>query len=611
MLTGMVSTSASWLVVVGLFFGVGCLAMAALGRRPDDGESLLATFWLGWGPVVAALQLWHLFAPIGPATLAVVAALGCLGLVVCRASLWTWAARALRRAAAAPIASTLACGLALLFVLWLANRAMAPIAPPGDSGFYHIGAVRWLQAEPLLPGLGNVDGRFGFNNSLFLYMAMLDWPAGPPHFYHLGMPVLFLVFVAECMLHGARLARGGTGAEGRHFLGVSWVAAIVPYLFVEFGSTSTDTANLILGFVIGLHLFRLVFEPLSRRDLAFHALMVFVLSTVGVTIKLSFAFLGFFACAVAGLQFLRGRAAGEWSGWWPAVRADWVPIVVTTAVVAVVLGTWVGRGVTMTGYFAYPSTTAAWLDVDWKVPEAQVVGEADAIKVWARYPFDTDASWQEILDGWDWFGPWLLKTLERVDIFTLPMLLFFVGAWAYLRRSRAEPLDRTAALLFLTPPAVAFVLWFVTAPAERFGGAIFWLLGAGIWAILYVQTTATDVKARLVRALGAFVPMTVLAAAIAGAVLSHSRYGWALFVSPGPEAGFHPIPEAVVEEHVSRSGLSHYVAVAMRPGSSKWEPGLRCWDAPLPCTIGPKPDLELRVPDTWSGGFRLSRKNDE
>ncbi len=606
MLSGLLVIVASWLALFTILFGVGCMPAALLGRRIRSGEDILATFWLGFALVVAALQLWHLAAPIGPATLAAAALLGGIGLVAGRAAMATWWADLRRRVVASPTTSLIVGALGLLFLLWLANRAMAPIAPQGDSGFYHIGAVRWMQAEALLPGLGNVDGRFGFNNSLFLYLAMLDWPPGPPHFYHLGMPVLFVVFVAECALHLGHVLREGTRVAGRHLLGSLWIAGLVPYFFVEFGSTSTDTANLLIGFVLGLHLFRLVIERPAREDVAFHALVVVALATVGVTIKLSFAFLGFFACLAAGWRFLGARSEDFAAGFWSVVRADIAPLLGTIAVVAVVLGTWLARGVTMTGYVAYPSTTALSLDVDWRVPEQQVVGEADAIKVWARYPFETDQSWQEILDGWHWVGPWFFKTIERADVFTVPMLLFLGGLWVLARRTRSTPADRRAAGLFLAAPAVAFVLWFVTAPAERFGGAIFWLLGAGIWAVLFEQSTSGSFKRGVLRGASVFVPVTVLAAAVAGAVLSHGRYGWALFVTPGPERGFHPIPEAVVERHVSRSGVVHYVAVGTGPGSSKWVPGIRCWDAPLPCTKGYLPDLETRAPGTQRRGFRLA-----
>jgi hypothetical protein len=602
LLLGTALTAASWLALIALLFGIGCSVLASLGRRPADWEEALSTFWLGWAAAVVGALLWHFFAPIGPKALGVVGVWGCLGLAMQRTVIAEWLSRLRRRAIASPLEVLLIAAVILLAIAWLANRAMAPITPQGDSGFYHIGAVRWAQSEALLPGLGNVDGRFGFNNAFFLYLALLDWPPGPPHFYHLGTPVLFIVFAAECALHIVCLVRDRAAAASRHFLGALWTASVIPFFFAEFATTSTDTVNLLVGFVLGMHLFRLVFEDSSPRDVAFQGIVVVALATVGVSIKLSFAFLGVFACCVAGWCFVRARSSAFAAGFWPSVRASARPLVGVAAAAGLVLGLWLARGVIMTGYIAYPSVTAVSLDVDWRVPEEQVRRELEIVSVWARFPFPSEKSAEEILEGWDWLGPWLLKTLERADLFTIPMLLFFLGAPYYLRKVQAEGLDFRRALLFMGPVIFAFVLWFVTAPAERFGGAIFWLLGAGMWAILYEQSEA--LRQGLVRFALVFVSVSVAAGATAGAVLSEQRYGWSLIVSPGPEQGFHPIPEAIVEKHFSDSGVVHYVPVRMRQGSSLWTPGLRCWDAPLPCTSRPMPDLKARQSDDWGGGFR-------
>jgi hypothetical protein len=66
-----------------------------------------------------------------------------------------------------------------------------------------------------------------------------------------------------------------------------------------------------------------------------------------------------------------------------------------------------------------------------------------------------------------------------------------------------------------------------------------------------------------------------------------------LFVGPGPEHGFHPMPRSEVVTFVTDSGLELYVPK---------ERG-RCWDAPLPCTPYPKPDLRLRREGDLRSGF--------
>jgi hypothetical protein len=64
-----------------------------------------------------------------------------------------------------------------------------------------------------------------------------------------------------------------------------------------------------------------------------------------------------------------------------------------------------------------------------------------------------------------------------------------------------------------------------------------------------------------------------------------------------PEAGrwlhtSHPTPE--LEHYTTRSGL----VLGVPTGD-----GARCWDAPIPCTPNPAPNLRLRVPGDLASGF--------
>ena len=607
MLIGVAVTSAAWATTALLMVGVGSAILGAFGRRLERTDTVVAAFWLGWAATIALLQVWHVWLPVGPAASLFVGALALVGYWTQRRELARLPGRIRAGWAAASSRDRLfVAGIALL-VLWLANRAMAPITPQGDSGLYHVGAIRWLQAHPLLPGLGNVDTKFAFNNAHFLYMALVDFAPGPPHFHHVGTPVLFVVWIAQLIGHVRGLGVRGAPAEGRHVLGALCTAAIVPYLFMEFGTTSTDTVNLLIGFVLGTHLFRLCSERDAPRDALLDWLVVLALATVGVTVKLSFVVVGAAAVASASVGLVMRRMAETRARGLGAVRADLLPLLVAAGVAALVLATWAARGVITGGYLAYPASATLAFPVDWRIPESLLVVESESIRVWARYPFHHELSARdEILGGWSWIGPWLRKTAERADAFTIPMLLFVAGVFAHLRHGRTGRRALAGPLLFLAPWVIGFVFWFFTAPAERFGGAIFWMLGAGAWATFYSAVPSDFVRARLARAARIFVATTVVATAIVGAVLSHGRYGWALFVTPGPEDGFHPIPTVQVQRVESTSGFAYNVPVAMGPPTSRWKPGIACWDAPLPCRSFEQPALALRDRASIRHGFRLA-----
>jgi hypothetical protein len=606
MLIGMLLTVSCWLGLIGLYLGVGVLLARPLHQAVRSIEDVIVGVWLGWAASIAALQIVHLVAPIDRSSLVAFALVGVLGLWRERASLSN-VLRPLRARLARPQRSTLlGAGGAVLLLLWVGNRAMGMITPQGDAGLYHVGAIRWFQSFPLLPGLGNVDGNFAYNSSLFVQLAMLQPFEGPPHFFHLGFPPLLLCFTALTLLHLREVVRLRDRVAPHRLLGCLWLGALLPYFFLELPSTGTDTTAMMLGMLVGTTFFRVVFERMSERELASQTLLLIAFSCVAVTIKLSFAFFGFFVCAIAVGIYAHALCGGDLRRLGSVAKGHVREIVLVAALVLVVLGPWAVRGVVQSGYLAFPSSELLAFDVDWRIPAAERQLESDSIKAWARYPFPYEQkSDAEVLASWDWLWPWLGRTLQRVDLFTVPMLLFVVLAPVALWWARADGRRLGQVVLYLAPPSIAFVLWFVTAPAERFGGAIFWLLGAGAVAALFAQASDERVKRRWVGVSLGFIAASSLGILIASALISGARYGWALFVPPGPEAGFHPIPSVTVSKVETHSGLIVHVPVSAEAPSTAWAAPAFCWDAPRPCTIYPKAGLELREPPGFAGGFRV------
>lgn len=131
----------------------------------DSAKTWLVWFWSGWCVIVLFLQLWHLTLPVGQRAASVVACLALLSAAVRRRELWHALAASCRFGW--PLFGAIG-----VVVLW-ANLATDEIHI-SDTGLYHMQAVRWNSAYPLVTGLGNLHGRLAFNNATLLYSAMLD-----------------------------------------------------------------------------------------------------------------------------------------------------------------------------------------------------------------------------------------------------------------------------------------------------------------------------------------------------------------------------------------------------------------------------------------------------
>src|ERR1051326_8274770 len=189
----------AWLVAGGVVLGLGLLARAPVSRASD----LWSAFWLGFGVLLALLQVWHLILTIDDRTRMTVVALGVAGLVLRGLRLGRLVARALPRQLPGLAATIGAAG-------WVSKRSLA--GPRfGDTGMYFVPTVRWLEAYPIVPGLANLFVPLGHNFSYFLYVALLDAGpfAGRP--WHIVNGLLVLALFARATLAAARLLRRTRG----------------------------------------------------------------------------------------------------------------------------------------------------------------------------------------------------------------------------------------------------------------------------------------------------------------------------------------------------------------------------------------------------------------
>jgi hypothetical protein len=578
-------TSAYWAdlaVVLGL---VAALALAALGwgaatarllgferRKSCD---LLRLSWLGWSALLLLIQLVQFVAPLSAPVASTIYLAGIVLAVPALRERFRTGVETRERWR--PGRSAYAGAGGLVLTGFVASRAMA--APQAyDFGLYHLSVMRWATAHPIVPGLGNLQPRLAFNQSSLLFSASLDLE---PYFGHgRVLAITYLTVLLALTVAGSTLGFGGAAGRPRIAAGrlepaaALLLAPVTAYLVVyspDLSSATPDQVSSYLQIAAFLALCRGIDCWRSGERAAAELRSLALLASTAITVKLSS--FGFAAVCLAIALGFAGRGGRLRSA------------LASAALPALVLLVWMGRGVVLSGMPLFPSTVAR-LPVEWAVPREAAIDTANWIYSWARRP---SADWGEVLERWDWLGPWFRSVRGRTVEFAGPLTLAvaLAAALGILALTRTRPLDRRLAWIAL-PPLAGTIYWWGLAPDPRFLGAQAWLLAVA---------AALLVGARLGLAAGSRSATAATAVAVA------------LFAAP-------PVMEAAkrgLRPKISTVGIQAPRQVRLR--AVRNEQGVRffvprrgdqCWAAPLLCVPKLDPALRLRDPHDPGRGFRVA-----
>ena len=549
----MLAIAGTWAIYAAALVGVGLLCR----MRIDGWGSAAMALWLGWAVVIAGLQLAHFVMPIHGGLAVLMIVLGGVGLIVHRKQ---WLTLRMDRRGVM---------LLMMVLLWMANRAAGP-GVAHDSGLYHYHTMGWFQAFPIVPGLGNLHIRLGFNHAFLLWAALVDtgpWQGRGEHLAS-GFVLAMLGLMAAWAMR--RIAGGA-----RHPAMILAAGCAAPVMLAALGNdvssprTDFPTAAVIL---VGAWTLLRDDAPWSLR-LALAGLMP--------AMKLSAAGFGL------GMVMLAGIAGRRSHG--PAARCRFVMLLIPL----IWVGPWLARGMVLSGHPMFPSSIGA-IEVGWRVPESLAAAERDNIRQFSRLgnaqlamgvlgsrlPLRTDPG---ALEGGRWLPAWIVGTAFTGPIHVLAPLALGIlglvgGGWRIGRLA--------------LPGLLGAGVWFLAAPEPRFGVGVMWALGLMLWA------GATPHRSRTLLVIGSLLIATIVWSAGVQMVL-RKRMPWETIplILPGPDHGMHPHPQAGFESWSTNWGLSLEVPIG----------DYTVWRGPLRSTGFPHPDLRLRTPDHPADGFEIVR----
>ncbi len=569
LVTAMGKVIISWLVLFCGFAGLGLLLRRAVAGPLRTGEQLAMCFWLGYALMICFLQVWHLMLPVDWRAGVVLLCISACGLLTNRRELFAigWPS-----AGTGYLKTVLIVGAALFF----ANQAIGPPIS-GDTGSYHLNTIGWLTQHSIVPGLGNLHGRLAFNQSHFLYPALLESSLWAQRSFHIANSLLIVVFAAQIIGAGHTVIVSREKVLSKNFF---LLLAGLPMCLIiaHTRSVSPDLPVFILGILICSSLFDFLIEKApSTKEALFSLMYVAVLSVLGITVKLSFA-------AQAGMATLTGLYL-----YYRFVPQPETKIIRAAGLLIlcwmVFLIPWIMRGFVLSGYPAYPATLGK-LGVEWDVPQQHAVQMAQQLKGWARLP--GGETWREALDGWAWVMPWLQRlygSAHNIIQMVIPLLLaVVVSAGVFLTGILKGQPDQGMKrhFIIIVPWVLGLVFWFFTAPDPRFSGSVGWILAACVLTIAFDQLDR-KIKYQLLRPLCFFCIFVTVFLVLAFNVRIYR---------PGPDKGFHPAPEPHLKTYTVQSGFTLYT-----PGKTG------CWYGPLVYTPWPDPNLRLRKEGDVGSGF--------
>jgi len=462
----------TWVAVSLGLAAIGVLFLNRLGGIEPIWYHLYYAVWTGFALLIASLMLWHFFLPVNDRALITFTSCAALALIVER----RWFASVLRL----PFNWRFAAAVSV-FAIWTANHALAG-GLGYDDYFYEFQAIRWFHEYPIVPGLANLSGRLGFNNSHHLLAAMLStgtWRGAVNHIFNGLFVVLACVFLLDAVRD---LAKGTRRSIERSLFPALLVCPCVGLVsFGVIGSMlSTLKADVFVAAataVLACLFLRWTAAPRGTSDFAVLAATVLVVGAVIPSVKISaIVFCGFIVAVVALrslLQFTLGLQRKRM-------------IVGALAVSAVLAISVPIRGIILSGYPLYPST-ALRVNMDWRVPLPQAEAERAFITSFARLQPSYDP---RKLSGWLWMRRWaqLTAKTDRINI-VLPLVLtlicmplLFVPRRGYPRISLDEAPPGWAYATLVCASVANLIVWFIQAPAGRFVIVQVWILFAAIFS---------------------------------------------------------------------------------------------------------------------------------
>ncbi len=564
-----------------LIMGIGLLFPWSLFRSSPSYPHLMSAFWVGFAWLIAFLQVWQIFLPVGMASFLILAAAGLCGWLISWKKVRGWLGGHSRSLTLVFLA-----GAGLVF-LFLSNIVIYSDLSP-DFGGYHLPTVIWFTSYRLPLGLVNLHYRLAFNQAGLLLPAQLESGILPGLAYYITGPLIFGALLLHTA-HGVLFAlRKPVEIRTWHIASAFLFFVTLKYVSqTQLAGYAPDRMIYALEVVLALEIIDLFEKPYpEQRTLGLRVVQSLLLIGLGTVVKLSFAGFGLAALLAIGASLVFTKR----------MKVNLRPVAVAAALAGALVIPWMVRGFIMTGYPLFPSNLVSF-PVAWRMPVNDANQMVSIITDWAR----TCSNTMPLESGKLWLLTWINceppEFWEILVLSALALLATILLGVGRMRKKAPGP-DNTSAAVLLAVSVVSLLFWLWMAPDYRFAGAAFWLLFLSCLLLLKNQVFAFFTQAAHLRLLAA-------AGLVFIAWLSPNLHNFDLKKS----TFFFPPPAMqVAKSHYPQGQLISQPLPGGGIVYSTTAGGSGCWDAPLPCTQinDLRQSLRMFDPNHLDDGFYVS-----
>lgn len=338
-----------------------------------------------------------------------------------------------------------------------------------DMRLYYLQNILWNESYSVVPGLGNIHGRFGFNSNILLLASAFSFSN------IFSVRIYAVVALSVFILISWILTKVDTYKGLLPKIGLILICFV--FIFGYQSSLSSPSTDILPNAIVLFILLNTIFNVKSYTD---SPLIYSVLAVYAVTLKLSVAPICLFFVYIIITRIK---------------QKSYKPVVWLIVLSIVVLLPWIVRNVIITGYLIYPFPAIDIFSFDWKIPKSLVSDEKEWVLSWARMPGLGLEEYREMAGG-EWLKFWLLRHIRGMKLFLLLYCIAAVSPVVIFILRKKNILKTFEDILPWLVAFCGFIFWFVLAPDGRFG--LSFIIVSAIIPLFYIQLNIAANSKRII-----------------------------------------------------------------------------------------------------------------